>query len=82
MNIQAKAIDAVGVVGIHKLGESGLAVIDRRRMEVLELVADLANKLRAVDGMSGTAVRRFALYRALSRLEAQTDGESESINER
>ena len=36
MNIQAKAIDAVGIEGIHKLGKQGLVVVDAKRLDALE----------------------------------------------
>ena len=35
MNIQAKAIDAVGIEGIQRLGELGLAVVDAKHLELL-----------------------------------------------
>ncbi len=41
------------------------------RLAALERIADLAAKLRSVDGTSETGPRRLALYRALARLEAE-----------
>ena len=50
--------------------QKGMAVVKADRLAALERIADLAAKLRAADGTSGTGPRRLALYRALARMEA------------
>ena len=65
-----KAIGAIGVDGITRLHENYVTIVDPDRLAALERIADLAAKLRAADGTSGTGPRRLALYRALARMEA------------